>query len=338
MGCDWSKSAASFEELHDAPYSLLSVSVEEGGRAQHKASKRASKKRDKRKARDAAKGQDDSAPVVPKSSSSISDGDIRGAHKSMTPSLTLPGRPEGANRRGEDLEVAPNKGITVPAIASGGAKPSLGLGLKLDISKAISQGREPTERQLRKEKLDRYENECTKVEEFMYVGGIRVAQNIQLLKAVGITHVINCSAITTENFFPETFSYKSLYMNDSPGEDLACHIYSVVAVIDEVRRRGQKVLVHCTQGVSRSCSFCIAYLMLLEKISYDDGFQRLKARRGICNPNPGRSHFLPFPAPLLTDTRFHTHESTFYISRPIYCCGPASHNGESCLAPPQVVA
>ena len=55
----------------------------------------------------------------------------------------------------------------------------------------------------------------------------------------------------------------------------------------QVRRKGQKVLVHCTQGVSRSCSFCIAYLMLLEKISYDDGFQRLKARRGICNPNPG---------------------------------------------------
>jgi hypothetical protein len=73
-----------------------------------------------------------------------------------------------------------------------------------------TQGREPTERQLRKEKLDRYENECTKIgekkekiwkvlfivalcsittstliseiffvflsEDFMYVGGIRVAQ------------------------------------------------------------------------------------------------------------------------------------------------------------------
>lgn len=291
MGCDWSKSAASFEDLHDAPYSLLSVSVEEGGRAPFKAGKRASKKRDKRKARDAAKGQDDSATVVPKSSSANSDGDTRGAHKSMMPSLNLPGRPEGANRRGEDEN--DKKGINVAAIASGGAKPALGL--KLDLSKAISQGREPTERQLRKEKLDRYENECTKVEEFMYVGGIRVAQNIQLLKAVGITHVINCSAITTENFFPETFTYKSLYMNDSPGEDLACHIYSVVAVIDEVRRKGQKVLVHCTQGVSRSCSFCIAYLMLLEKISYEDGFQRLKARRGICNPNPGRARLLPRP-------------------------------------------
>ena len=26
----------------------------------------------------------------------------------------------------------------------------------------------------------------------------------------------------------------------------------------QVRRKGQKVLVHCTQGVSRSSSFCIA--------------------------------------------------------------------------------
>jgi protein-tyrosine phosphatase len=280
MGCDWSKSAASFEDLHDAPYSLLSVSVEEGGRAQLKSGRRGSKKRDKRKARDAAKGND-SGPVVPKSSGHVSDD---GAHKSTLPSLNLPDRSESANRRDDDLGRAPNKGSNVPVLGAG-LKPALGF--KLDISKAISQGREPTERQLRKEKLDRYENECTKVEEFMYVGGIRVAQNMQLLKAVGITHVINCSAITTDNFFPDTFSYKALYMNDSPGEDLACHIYSVVAVIDEVRRKGQKVLVHCTQGVSRSCSFCIAYLMLLDNISYDDGFQRLKARRGICNPNPG---------------------------------------------------
>jgi hypothetical protein len=49
------------------------------------------------------------------------------------------------------------------------------------------------------------------------------------------------------------------------------------------------VLVHCTQGVSRSCSFCIAYMMLYERLSYEDGYRTLKARRGICNPNAGFS-------------------------------------------------
>jgi hypothetical protein len=55
-----------------------------------------------------------------------------------------------------------------------------------------------------------------------------------LCQAVGITHIVNCSAITTENFFPESFEYKALYINDAPGEDLSCHIYSVVSFIDEV--------------------------------------------------------------------------------------------------------
>ena len=73
------------------------------------------------------------------------------------------------------------------------------------------------------------------------------------------------------------------------GEDLVCHIYSVVALIDEVRRKGQKVLVHCTQGVSRSCSFCIAYLMLLEKISYDDGAVRARTHACTLFPSHTRS-------------------------------------------------
>jgi protein-tyrosine phosphatase len=269
MGCDWSKSASSFEDLQDAPYALLSVSVEE---AAYKAGKRSggTKKRDKKKSRDASGNVE-----VPKPSSQIAED---GVHRSGLPSL-------GANRRRDETDV-PNK-ENAPGLGGLGFGGKLGLGLKLDLTKALNQGREPTERQLRKEKLDRYENECTQIEDYMYVGGMIVAKNKELLKRVGITHIINCSAITTENFFPDSFTYKAIYMNDSPGEDIACHIYSVAAVIDEVRRKGQKVLVHCTQGVSRSCSFCIAYLMLKEKMSYDDGFQRLKTRRGICNPNPG---------------------------------------------------
>ena len=192
MGCDWSKSAASLEELQDAPYSLLSVSVLEGGRSKFKLGKRsAAKKRDKKKASDAAKGQD--TPIVPRASVASTEGGQRGAHKPALPSLNLPDRPEGANRRvkggdvGDDHDLMPNKENTL-VLGAGALKPSLGF--KLDISKALIVGREPTERQLRKEKLDRYENECTKVEDFMYVGGIRVAQNKELLKGVGITHVI----------------------------------------------------------------------------------------------------------------------------------------------------
>eukprot|EP00960_Hanusia_phi_P011234 328637-Hanusia_phi.AAC.5 len=159
--------------------------------------------------------------------------------------------------------------------------------LKLDVSKAQELPREPTERQLRKEKLDKYEKECTRVTDFLYVGGLHVAQNLELLKGVGISHIINCSKITSEDFYPESFTYMSIYINDAPSEDISCHIYNAIHFIDKARREGKKILVHCTQGVSRSCSICIAYTMLREKISYDEAFQRLKLKRGICNPNAG---------------------------------------------------
>ncbi|EKX34944.1 hypothetical protein GUITHDRAFT_90369, partial [Guillardia theta CCMP2712] len=159
--------------------------------------------------------------------------------------------------------------------------------LKLDISKAQEIPREPTERQLRKEKLDKYEKECTRITDYLYVGGLHVAQNLELLKGVGISHIINCSRITSENFFPDSFTYMSIYINDAPSEDISCHIYDAVHFIDKARKAGKKILVHCTQGVSRSCSICIAYTMLKEKVSYDEAFQRLKLKRGICNPNAG---------------------------------------------------
>jgi hypothetical protein len=34
--------------------------------------------------------------------------------------------------------------------------------------------------------VSRYENECTRVEDFLFVAGIRVAQNLDLLKVWGL--------------------------------------------------------------------------------------------------------------------------------------------------------
>eukprot|EP00471_Norrisiella_sphaerica_P013071 CAMPEP_0184496546 /NCGR_PEP_ID=MMETSP0113_2-20130426/34208_1 /TAXON_ID=91329 /ORGANISM="Norrisiella sphaerica, Strain BC52" /LENGTH=690 /DNA_ID=CAMNT_0026883215 /DNA_START=429 /DNA_END=2501 /DNA_ORIENTATION=+ len=46
-----------------------------------------------------------------------------------------------------------------------------------------------------------------------------------------------------------------------------------------------RVLLHCHQGVSRSCSLAIAYLMHKTGNSYDLTYRSVKARRKICRPN-----------------------------------------------------
>jgi len=57
--------------------------------------------------------------------------------------------------------------------------------------------------------------------------------------------------------------------------------------IDRARRGGGRVLVHCSQGVSRSTTIAIAFVMWRTRLPYDDVFARFKAVRAVCNPNIG---------------------------------------------------
>ncbi|BFG37293.1 hypothetical protein CerSpe_235670 [Prunus speciosa] len=56
---------------------------------------------------------------------------------------------------------------------------------------------------------------------------------------------------------------------------------------EDVREQGGRVFVHCCQGVSRSTSSVIAYLMWREGQSSDDAFQYVEVARGIVDPNMG---------------------------------------------------
>ena len=57
--------------------------------------------------------------------------------------------------------------------------------------------------------------------------------------------------------------------------------------VQAARNAGGHVFVHCSQGVSRSATFVIAYLMWLHDAPYDAMYQAVKAARGVTNPNIG---------------------------------------------------
>ena len=193
-------------------------------------------------------------------------------------------------------------GSVVSRVAGAGAKVDMP---KIDLQKAREIDGELTETQKRVEKLRQFEHDCTELREYLYVSGLSVSQNQAQMADKGITHIVNCAGMTAANAFPQSFKYTTLYMNDDPAADLVQHLYRVVAFIDEARGSGGKVLVHCHQGVSRSCSYCMAYLMLRDKLTYHQAYTDVKAKRGIANPNLGfasqlidwEKRLAPHPAP-----------------------------------------
>lgn len=54
---------------------------------------------------------------------------------------------------------------------------------------------------------------------------------------------------------------------------------------DEARQAGERVLVHCQAGVSRSPTMVIAYLMKHTRRTMVDSYKFVKARRPIISPN-----------------------------------------------------
>jgi len=141
--------------------------------------------------------------------------------------------------------------------------------------------------QLRRDKLAFYDKECSKIAEHVYLGSDTVAKNEEVLRRHGITHVLNCVGFVCPEYFKSDFVYKTLWLRDSPSEDITSILYDVFDYFEDVRQQGGRVLAHCCQGVSRSTSLVIAYLMWRENQSFEDAFHFVKNARGITNPNMG---------------------------------------------------
>lgn len=158
--------------------------------------------------------------------------------------------------------------------------------LKLDLS-SIQRIPDKSSGMVKRDKIAFFDKECSKVAEHVYLGGDAVAKDREILKQNGITHVLNCVGFVCPEYFRADFVYRTLWLQDSPSEDITSILYDVFDYFEDVREQSGRVFVHCCQGVSRSTSLVIAYLMWREGQSFDDAFQYVKSARGIADPNMG---------------------------------------------------
>jgi dual specificity phosphatase 12 len=98
-----------------------------------------------------------------------------------------------------------------------------------------------------------------KIQDRLYLGNLQAAQDLQLLKREGITHILQVAG-GIKPMFPKDFKYKVIDVADQSSINLIRHFPACISFIREGLARGG-ILVHCYAGVSRSSSMVIAYLM-----------------------------------------------------------------------------
>eukprot|EP01038_Epipyxis_sp_PR26KG_P007951 gene7951-10789_t len=144
-----------------------------------------------------------------------------------------------------------------------------------------------TESQNRISNMADCELECSEITEYLYVSGYYVAASWDTIQKYGITRIVNCCSSVVDNHFENkpNMKYLTLNMVDGRQDDILWFAFDVIQFILDGMRNGEKILIHCEKGISRSCSFAIAFLMWKLGKSFHEVIKFVKFRRNVCSPN-----------------------------------------------------
>jgi protein-tyrosine phosphatase len=134
----------------------------------------------------------------------------------------------------------------------------------------------------------------------IFIGNMASASNYDEMKKNGITHILSVFNGAYE-LFPGDFSYKIIHINDDPWVDISKHFEESNEFIDcalNDTKNKNKVMIHCKQGVSRSVTLLVAYILYKinteKKISKENVdnminnvLKNVQLKRPMANPNEG---------------------------------------------------
>jgi protein-tyrosine phosphatase len=101
-----------------------------------------------------------------------------------------------------------------------------------------------------------------------------------------IGHILNV-AVECYNAFPGKFKYKNIDLEDHKHEKIIEKFQEAFEFIHSAKKDGSKILIHCVQGMSRSATIVIAFLMFDSKMTLKEAYGFVKSKRTIIEPNPG---------------------------------------------------
>jgi protein-tyrosine phosphatase len=116
----------------------------------------------------------------------------------------------------------------------------------------------------------------------LFLGGMEDAFNP--VHSQGAT-VINVASEVPQT--PYANRYVHISADDVPTERLSRFFTHAIEIIDNELAMGNKVLVHCFAGISRSATIVIAYLMWKNRWAFSKAYEYVKSKRPIVDPNFG---------------------------------------------------
>ena len=125
------------------------------------------------------------------------------------------------------------------------------------------------------------------LENFLYLGNYKIANDITRLNKIGIEYIINLCQDICKNVNDKKIKFLSFNMKDSTKENIECIFYKCFDFINKCKSENKKILIHCYQGISRSACLVTAYLIFSKKIDSDKAFNFVQKKRKIANPNLG---------------------------------------------------
>jgi protein-tyrosine phosphatase len=146
-----------------------------------------------------------------------------------------------------------------------------------------------TESARKLKKMRFYSKQCSQVLPHVCIAGEAIAKDRQALYDHQILRILNCAGtvLPCHHTADATLQYFKLPLNDAPEEQIGRYFYPVIEMLQEAEKEGQKALVHCHQGVSRSVTLVVAYIMCTQQRSYEQAFHSVREARGVGQPNVG---------------------------------------------------
>lgn len=134
--------------------------------------------------------------------------------------------------------------------------------------------------------IDKQSIEIVKICEHVYLGNFKSAIDKSTLIDYNIKSILN---VSTFDYHIDVellnMDYKHIPFYDSDNEYLINYIPTTIAYIIEQINNGHNVLIHCVQGISRSPSIIIAFLIIYYHFNLYEAYKFVHVRRPKIKPN-----------------------------------------------------